>query len=120
MRIKIEISENEKKIIGITAVILAVIVYFINRRYLYILEAEFEGDQPLGVLLKRGFIFPVKTWIPMQDGFQKRIRLYGGKLKVIKMKDHYDILLNNKKIHAVYTDSWYQEYKKLPTGKISL
>lgn len=119
MKIKLEISENEKKVATIAAVIIAVIIYFINRRYLYILEAEFEGDQPVGILLKRGFIFPVKTWIPMQDGFQKRIRLYGGRIKVVFMKDHYDILLNNRKIHAVYADSWYQEYKKLPTGKIS-
>lgn len=121
MRIKVEISDKEKKWLLIGAVILIIVIYFINRRYLYILEAQFDNDGPEYIILKVGFLLPMKKQIDIIDGNSGIIRLYGYKYKIVKNKDHFDLYLNGKKTtYSIYNASYYDENHGLPTGRIYL
>lgn len=120
MKVKIEMSGNEKKAAIIIAVVIALVIYWYNKRYLYVLEAEFENEDPISVILKTGFIFPVKTKIDIKNGFTKKIKLYGYNLLVLKTDSGFDLLIDKKKIYTIYPDKYYQEFKKSPTGRIYL
>jgi hypothetical protein len=120
MKIKIEMSDLEKKWGAVIALVLAIVLYFVNRRYLYVLEAQFEDDLPKYIILKVGFILAVKTSIDIKDGNSGTIRIYGYKYKISKSKDGFDLYLNGKQTdYTIRTDSYYEKTHSLPTGPIS-
>lgn len=100
------------------AVIASIFLYIFNKKYLYVLDAEFEDESAVSIILKTGFIFPVKTLIEIKNGFEKKIRTYGYKIRVIKKGENFDITLDGKKIHTVYPLSYYEKTHHLPTGRI--
>ncbi len=102
----------------VTLVLIALIIYFLNKKYMYVIDAVFDGETPEGITLKTGFIAPVKTFIELKDGFSKKIKLYNYKISVKKIENGFDILLNSKKIYSIYSDSYYTDSHKLPTGRI--
>jgi hypothetical protein len=118
VKIKIDISEKEKKILLVIVVIVSIFIYLFNRRYLYVLDAEFEDNTPVSIVLKTGFILPSKTFIELKNGFEKTVRMYGYKIKVSKAKDDFDIMIDNKKVHTIYTLAHYDKTHKMPTGRI--
>ena len=120
MKIKIEASNEEKRAMTIVGICLLILVYILNRRYFYVLDAIFEGDDAKTIILKTGFIFPVKTEIPMKDGWEKKIRIYGNKIKVVKSGDNFIVNINGKKLTTIYPDSYYVKKMTSPTGRARL
>lgn len=120
MKLILQATKKEKRIALIIAVIIIFIIYWYNKRYLYVLDAEFENGNPTSIILKTGFIFPVKKFIKLENGKSETIKLYRYKYLVKETPYGFDILLNNKKIHSMYPDAYYQETKKLPTGRVYL
>lgn len=120
MKLNLEINKKEKTISAIIAAVILFIVYWYNKRYLYVIDAEFTNGEPSAIILKTGFIFPVKKHIELKDGESSKIRLYGYTYLIKKTTTGFDLFLNGKKIHSIYTDAYYTETKKLPTGRIYL
>ncbi len=120
MKVKLEVDKEAKRAIIIVSVLVAIFLYFYNRRYLYILDAEFTDGEATEVILKTGFIFPVKTTIKMQHDFTTRIKFYGYKVMVLKSDGNYKILINNKSITTIYPDVYYDETHKKPVGRVYL
>ena len=118
MKVKIEMTKSEKRAAIIIIVVLAIFLYFYNRRYMYVLDAEFENETPISIILKTGFIIPVKTLIPIKDGFEKKVRLYGYNLQIKKSGDKYDLFVDKKKVHEIHPVSYYDKTHKSPTGRI--
>ncbi len=124
MKIKIEASPKEKKIAIITGIIILVILFCLNKKYIYVLDVEFEdngkGDlDPSKTLIKSGFIFPVKTELNISQLEEKKVKWYGYTLSISKAEGYYDLLLNSKSIHKFYPNSYYESTKTKPTGKIN-
>lgn len=116
-------NKEEKIACGVIFLAVLLILYYINKKYLYVLDVEFDTDSkgelaPKSMTLKSGFILPVKTFFTFSDGASKKVKWYGYKISSIKREDGYDVLLNSKKIYTVYNDSWYEENKSVPTGRI--
>lgn len=119
MKVVVEISKDEKKIILISILIILVILYYINKRYLYVIDAVFEGEEPESITLKTGFIYPVKTQIILGEA-PKKIKFYGYIVASKKTEQGYDIFLAGKKVYTIFRDNYYTETKKVPTGRIYL
>lgn len=120
MKIKIEMDKQAKSTIITVALILVVFLFWYNRRYLYILDAEFSDEAATSIILKTGFVFPIKTTIPMDPAFKAKMRLYGYNISVKKNPDNFEIYLNNKKIQTVYSVSYYDKTHKTPTERVYL
>lgn len=133
MKLKIEMSDKEKKTALVVAVVLVIIIYYLNRKYFYILDAQFENDEPKEVILKTGFILPVKLAIQMKDGFSGKIKFYGYQVNVFRNAEAggFDITIASKsifsskygkakKLTTIYKDQYYVETHKEPTGRAYL
>jgi hypothetical protein len=120
MKIRIEMDKQAKGMIVTIVLALAVILFWYNRRYLYILDAEFSDEAATSIILKTGFLFPVKTTIPMNPAFKSKMRLYGYNISVKKNPDNFEIYLNNKKIQTIYSVSYYEKTHKTPTERVYL
>ncbi len=123
MKIKVEMSPKEKKIAMVAGVIVLLILFYFNKKYIYLLDVEFEenneGLMPSNILIKSGFIFPVKTELSVSGLEEKKVRWYGYTLKVVKGEDSpYELLLNDKVIRKLYSDSYYEDTKTKPTGLV--
>ncbi len=119
MRVSVEISKKERNIILVSLLIILVILYYINKKYLYIIDVAFSGEDAENFTLKTGFIYPVKTSIILGEA-PKKIKFYGYMVASKKTDQGYDIYLNNSKVYTIFKDSYYTETKKVPTGRISL
>jgi hypothetical protein len=120
MKVCIEMSKKEKSIGIIAIILLVIILFFYNRKYLYILDAEFDDDLASSIILKTGFIFPVKTLIPMDGEFKKKMKFYGYNISVKRVNNDFEIYLNDKKIQTVYTAPYYDKTHERPVGRVYL
>ncbi len=127
MRVNVIMSSKEKKIAGVAILIILLVIFYFNKKYIYVLDVEMEEDgsgnlMPVKTLIKSGFIFPVKTELNIMGEEEKKVKWYGYTLKAIKGTEgdnYYDLLLNGSKIHSFYSDSYYQATKTHPTGLIN-
>lgn len=133
MQVKIVMNKNEKIGAVITLIITLVIVYYINKKYLYILDAEFEDGKIIKLILKTGFLLPVKTEINFgKDTTESKVKFYGYLIKATPLKNkegkatgefNLDIYNNSKskkpsKTVKIFTDDHYVKYLKTPLGRI--
>lgn len=112
-------SADEKKIAWISFIVFLIVLYFLNKKYLYIIDVAFSGEDAENLTLKTGFIYPVKTSITLGEP-AKRIKFYGYVMESRKTDKGYDLYLNNKKVYTIFKDSYYMETKGVPTGRIYL
>ncbi len=119
MNIKIEMSDREKQIAAVIAVAILIILYIVNKRYLYVIDVTFNGDQPESFTLKVGFIYPVKTLVMIGEA-PKKINFYGYEVASRAVGEGAEIFLNNKKVSTIFKDAYYTQTKGVPTGRIYL
>ncbi len=127
MRVNVIMSSKEKKIAGVAILIILLVIFYFNKKYIYVLDVEMEEDgsgnlMPVKTLIKSGFIFPVKTELNIMGEEEKKVKWYGYTLKTAKGTEgdnYYDLLLNGQKIHSFYSDAYYQATKTYPTGRVN-
>jgi hypothetical protein len=133
MQVKIEMSKEEKRWAFVIVVAVIIILYYINKLYLFILDIEFEDNKPVKLKLKTGFIFYRITEINFgNEVLEQKVKFYGYIIKTIPMKDKegknngeyvmeiYKSKLSKKpyKKIVIHTDSYYVEHFKTPLGKV--
>ncbi len=127
MRVNVVMSLKEKKIAGVAILIILLVLFYFNKKYIYVLDVEMEEDgsgnlMPVKALIKSGFILPVKTELNITGEEEKKVKWYGYMLKIVKGTEgdnYYDLLLDGQKIHSFYSDAYYQATKTRPTGSIN-
>lgn len=133
MKVSVQISEKEKKIALVLLAVAALIAYLFNRKYLYILEAENEDGVIKKLLLKTGFILPVKTEIDLKnEPTEQTVKYYEYVIKTSPVKDEkgngngeFELLVfKNKKdtkpwkTVKIFKDDYYVKHLKTPLGRI--
>lgn len=131
MKIKITASRDEKIWSAIIGVILLTVLFIYNKRYLFILNVEFDYGVCSKLLLKVGFIFSKKIEISADP--EKTVTMgtgiYGYVVNLIPLKDQYEVPTGQydlviekgekeyKKVR-IERDEYYTHFMKTPLGKI--
>lgn len=133
MQVKVTMSDKEKKIAMIVAVVAVFILYYLNKLYMYILDVEFEDGTATKMLLKTGFIFSSKTEINLREKpVELKVKFYGYVIRTVPLKDKKDKLTGEYQIGIfksaksqkpvkeiiIHKDEYYVQHFKTPLGRI--
>jgi hypothetical protein len=133
MKVDIQMSEKEKRWGLLVLALVLLIVYYINKCYLFILNIEFEDNKATNLTLKTGFIFPAITQVKFGSQVtESNVKFYGYLIKTVPLKDkegkpdgNYTMEIyrnkNSKKAYkkiTINTDDYYVKNVTTPLGKI--
>jgi hypothetical protein len=133
MKVKVTMSDKEKKWTLAFIVLAAIILYFVNKLYLFILDVEFEDSKPSKLLLKTGFLIPIRTVVDLGDNESiTKVKFYNYRIKATPVIDNDTKVATGEYIMQIYkgksdkvfksvtihTDDYYVQYLKTPLGRI--
>lgn len=131
--IKITLTPEQKKYLIAIALVIVVLTYYYNKRYIPILDIEFEDDVATKGLLKIGFILPKKVEFNFnpEKTVEVKVKLYAYTIRTEPIlvngdfKGEYNLnifknsyLKKPYKTRKIYMDNYYVKYLKTPLGLI--
>lgn len=113
---KVTLSNKDKKVVPVIAIIVAIVVFIMNRMYVKITDIAYVSSQgvmePYEIEIKCGFIFPERIQMLVTTG------------EIVKTKNHSfqfkgrDLYKNGEKVITLKTDDQYQQTKTTPLVRI--
>lgn len=128
---KVEASKEEKLLFSLLLIITIIVLWFLNSRYLYFEDCEFEDDICSKAVVRAGFLFKRQVeLIPDQNtAVSGVITSFNYTVNIIPVVDDeqnptgeftMNILKNGNiyKSLIIYKDDYYQKYYRSPLGRI--
>lgn len=133
MQVNVVMSKEEKRWALVILIIALLLIYYVNKLYIFILNVEFENYKPINISIKTGFIFSKTTIITFgEKETETKVKFYGYLIKTIPLKNQegkntgeYELEIyknkNSKKPYkkiSIHTDDYYVKTVTTPLGKV--